>query len=152
LRIEIEKKAKTLRVFGDDGKLLNAFAAAFGFAPRGSKEVEGDGKTPQGEYVVCVKNPKSKFHLSLALNYPNSADAGRGLSAGLITRDEHDSIVEANLKGSLPPQNTPLGGEIYIHGGGTDGDWTRGCIGLNNDDMTELFEIIETGTLVSIRE
>lgn len=150
LRIEIEKQAKKLSVFdGDD--LVKSFDAAFGLAPDGPKQIEGDGKTPEGEYVVCVKNPKSKFHLSLGLNYPNVTDGARGLNAGLITRHEHDFIVKANNEGNLPPQNTALGGEIYIHGGGTDSDWTRGCIALADADMTELFKMTDIGTLVSVR-
>jgi lipoprotein-anchoring transpeptidase ErfK/SrfK len=51
----------------------------------------------------------------------------------------------------MPLQKTRLGGEIYIHGGGTDGDWTDGCIGLKNDAMTELFALIPVGTKVTIR-
>ena len=50
------------------------------------------------------------------------------------------------LSGALRPDS----GEIYIHGGGTDGDWTRGCIGLNDDEMTELFEMTEIGTPVLV--
>lgn len=149
LRIEIRKKKRKLSLL-DGGHVVRDFDVAFGFAPEGSKEIEGDGRTPEGEYVVCVKNPESKFHLSLALNYPNEADARRGLAAGLITEDDRDAIVEANRNGKLPPQDTALGGEIYIHGGGIDGDWTRGCIGLSDDEMTELFGAISLGTPVTI--
>ncbi|MEP6850812.1 MAG: L,D-transpeptidase [Acidobacteriota bacterium] len=152
MRIEIAKKSKTLNVYHDDGQRIKSFDVAFGTATRGRKEIEGDSKTPEGEYAIGVKNPKSKFHLSLGLNYPNIADADRGLAANLITRGEHDSIVEANLNEKLPPQNTALGGEIYIHGGGTEADWTRGCIALTDAEMTELFEMAEIGTRVSIRQ
>ena len=50
----------------------------------------------------------------------------------------------------MPPQKTALGGEIYIHSGGTDGDWTEGCVALNDREMEELFELAEIGTRVTI--
>ena len=50
----------------------------------------------------------------------------------------------------MPPQRTRLGGEIYIHGGGTDGDWTRGCIAMADRDIEEIFEAIAVGTPVRI--
>ena len=50
----------------------------------------------------------------------------------------------------MPPQKTRLGGEIYIHGGGTSNDWTEGCVALENDEMSVLFEAIPIGTPVKI--
>ena len=149
LRIVIEKNNKKLLLYDGD-RLIRSFEVVFGFSPVGSKKAEGDGKTPEGEYVVCVKNPKSKFHLSLGLNYPNEADAERGLASGLISKAEHQAISEALKLGKLPPQKTALGGEIYIHGGGTSRDWTRGCVGLDDEDMTKLFEMIKIGTPISV--
>ena len=151
LRIEIGKAERKLLLFSGD-RLVKAFSVAFGSTPTGPKEAQDDGRTPEGDYFVCVKNPESKYHLSLGLSYPNIRDAERGLTAGLITEAERDAIVEAIQNGRIPPQDTALGGEIYIHGGGTDGDWTHGCIGLADEEVTELFEMISVGTLVSIRE
>ena len=69
LRIEIRKSEKKLSLFEGEN-LLRTLDLSLGFAAVGPKEVEGDGKTPEGEYIVCVKNPKSSFHLSLGINYP----------------------------------------------------------------------------------
>jgi murein L,D-transpeptidase YafK len=149
LRIEIRKKERKLLLVDDD-RLVRTFEVVFGSAPVGSKEIEGDGKTPEGEFYVCVKNPESKFHLSLGLSYPNVADAERGLESGLISRDEHDAIVEAIKTGQMPLQSTALGGEIYIHGGGTDGDWTGGCIGVTDNEMNDLYDTTHVGTRVII--
>jgi len=151
LRIEIRKGERKLLLLSGE-QLVKTFSVAFGSTPTGPKEAKGDGRTPEGDYFVCVKNPESKYHLSLGLSYPNVRDAERGLAAGWITQAEHDAIVEAIHNGRIPPQDTALGGEIYIHGGGTNGDWTQGCIGLADSDMTELFEMIPVGTLVSIEE
>jgi murein L,D-transpeptidase YafK len=121
-----------------------------GFAPAGDKEHEGDGKTPLGEFYVFTKNEQSKFYLSLGLSYPSIDDAERGLRENLISREEHDSILQAIAEKRMPPQNTPLGGEIYIHGGGTERDWTWGCVALENEEMKELFDALPVGTRVTI--
>jgi hypothetical protein len=59
---------------------------------------------------------------------------------------------------SVPPQNTPLGGFIGIHGIGI-GDpkihalfnWTEGCIALTNEQVDELAQWVHVGTPVTIR-
>ncbi len=112
---------------------------------------EGDGRTPEGTYYVCVKNPKSRFHLSLGISYPTPADAARGLRDRLITPAQHDAIVAAHRKRTTPPWNTALGGEIFIHGCGSSSDWTLGCVALDDDAMTELFDLVPIGTKIEIR-
>lgn len=148
-RIVIHKKARTLDLF-DGERLLKTYKMALGKSSVGDKEIEGDGKTPEGEFYVFIKNEKSKFHLSLGLSYPNAEDADRGLAAELITKAEHEKIVEAISQKKMPPQYTELGGEIYIHGGGTSSDWTQGCIALANEDIKDLFESVSIRTTVSI--
>jgi hypothetical protein len=66
---------------------------------------------------------------------PNAEDAERGLRDGLISRAVHDAIVKASKRKATPPQNTPLGGDIYIHGNGASSDWTWGCVALENEDI-----------------
>lgn len=147
--ITIKKSARTLDVY-DGGKLVRTFKMVLGFSPEKDKEVEGDGRTPEGEFYVFTKNPESRFHLSLGLSYPAKDDASRGFAGGLISKDERDEIVKAIDEFGMPPQKTRLGGEIYIHGGGTASDWTDGCVALQNEEMTELFEAIPAGTKVTI--
>ena len=113
---------------------------------------EGDGRTPEGDFYIFAKNPESRFHLSLAVSYPSKKDAARGLAAGLINEAEYAEIVHADATGGRPPQKTGLGGEIYIHGGGIDGDWTEGCVALENNEIEEIFALIPIGTKVTIRK
>ena len=62
-----------------------------------------------------------------------------------------DAIVRAIQHKQRPPWNTPLGGEVMLHGGGTTaGDWTWGCVALANPDIKELFAAIPLGTPVRI--
>ena len=148
-RILIKKEARTLGVF-DGEKLIKTYKVGLGFEPVGDKEIEGDGKTPEGDFYIFTKNPQSKFYLSLGVSYPNIEDAKRGLENELITQEEHNQIVEAINKKEMPLQNTKLGGEIYIHGNGNLTDWTAGCIALANKDMKELFDAMPTKIPVKI--
>jgi murein L,D-transpeptidase YafK len=149
-RIIIKKRHRTLEVFDGD-KLVKTYTVVLGFAPEGDKEIEGDGKTPEGEFYIFTKNSQSKFHLSLGLSYPSVDDAKRGSAKRLVTRSEHDAIVTAIEKKKMPPQKTALGGEIYIHGGGLGSDWTWGCVALRNEEVEEIFNAVRVGTPVSIR-
>ena len=148
-RLVIRKKARLLEIFDGD-ELIKTYAIVLGFAPGGDKAREGDGKTPEGEFYVSVKNEKSKFFLSIGLSYPNADAARRGLAESLISKAEHDAILEAVAEKRMPPQNTSLGGEIYIHGGGISNDWTKGCVALENEQMKELFDAIPIGAPVRI--
>lgn len=148
-RIVIKKADRKLEVFDGD-KLIKTYQIALGFTPKGDKEVEGDGKTPEGTFYIFIKNPNSKFHLSLGISYPSKDDAERGLSKGLISKDERDDIAKAIDAKKTPLQKTALGGEIYIHGGGTLTDWTDGCIALTNQEIGELFNAISAGTDVEV--
>ena len=145
----IKKSKRKLELF-DGEKLIKTYTIALGFAPTGDKKIEGDGKTPEGEFYIFTKNPESKFHLSLGISYPSIEDAERGLQTKIISQTEHDAIVEAIKNKQMPPQNTTLGGEIYIHGGGTENDWTQGCAALANEDIEELFDAVPVGTKVEI--
>ncbi len=145
----IRKKVRKLEVF-DNGKLIKSYAIVLGFTSEGGKETEGDGKTPEGEFYIFTKNPNSRFFLSLGVSYPSTADAKRGLEQKLISLEDHDAIVEAINNKQMPLQKTRLGGEIYIHGGGTLTDWTDGCVALKNEEMKELFDAIPLGVAVKI--
>lgn len=76
----------------------------------GPKRMQGDYQVPEGFYYVNEFNPKSQYHLSLGLNYPNASDR--------------------ILSDSLMP-----GGDIYIHGSCV----TTGCIPVNNEQIEELY-------------
>lgn len=148
-KIIVRKNERRLDLFEGEN-LRKTYLVALGSCPLGAKEVEGDGKTPEGKYYIFTKNRKSKFHLSLAISYPSPEDAEFGRSKGLISGKELAEITAADELRAKPPQKTGLGGEIYIHGGGIDGDWTEGCIAMADEDISELFDLVERGTTVEI--
>jgi murein L,D-transpeptidase YafK len=148
-RIVVHKAARTLKLY-DARKLVKTYKMVLGFSPEGDKQVEGDGRTPEGEFYVFVKNDKSSFTVSLGVSYPSIDDANRGAEKRLITEAEEHEIRTAIKNRTMPPQKTKLGGEIYIHGGGTERDWTDGCIALADNDIVELFSHAKTGMSVTI--
>ncbi|MFT3823749.1 MAG: L,D-transpeptidase family protein [Chitinophagaceae bacterium] len=76
----------------------------------GPKRMQGDYQVPEGFYYINEFNPKSNYHLSLGLNYPNASDR--------------------ILSDSLQP-----GGDIYIHGSCV----TTGCIPITDQQIEELY-------------
>jgi murein L,D-transpeptidase YafK len=148
--IVVTKSKRRLDLYSD-GALVRTYRVALGLNPVPDKKRQGDRATPEGEFYVFTKNDKSAFYLSLGISYPNIEDAERGLRDGLISRAQHDAIVKAIKRKSTPPQNTALGGDIYIHGNGSSSDWTWGCVALENEDIRELFDAIAVGTPVTIK-
>ncbi len=148
-RIVVSKTKRQLDLYAA-GRIIRTYTVALGTSPTDDKEREGDRRTPEGEFYVCQKNAHSQFTVSLGLSYPNAEDAARGLRAKLITQAQHNAIVRAIERKQTPPWNTSLGGQIFIHGGGTGTDWTWGCVALADADIIELFNAIPPGTPVII--
>jgi murein L,D-transpeptidase YafK len=148
-RIEVWKAERKLLLFSDE-HIVRTYHIGLGLSPVGDKVRSGDHRTPEGQFYVFIKNPKSAFYLSLGISYPNLEHARRGLRDGLITQGQYDRITEAIKRKKGPPQNTALGGLIYIHGNGSRTDWTWGCVALENAEVKELYEAVEVGTPVSI--
>jgi len=148
-KILIRKGQRQLLLFSDD-KLVRRYRIGLGSSPAGDKVRAGDRRTPEGDFYIFTKNAQSAFYLSLGVSYPNAAHAERGLRDGLITRVQYDAIRRALRAKKTPPQNTRLGGDIYIHGNGAGSDWTWGCAALENEDIRELFTVVNVGTPVRI--
>jgi len=114
-------------------EVLKDYKIGLGFAPRGHKQFEGDGKTPEGSYFIDRRNPNSSFHLSLGISYPNEADREFALSQG-----------------------RKPGGDIFIHGERSTkrdrrgSDWTAGCIWVRNRDMENIYAMVRDGTQIDI--
>lgn len=112
-------------------QVLEQYEIELGFAPEGHKLEEGDGRTPEGEYIIDRRNPDSNFYLSIGISYPNAAD-----------------IAQARARGVSP------GGDIFIHGTTRPfrrlEDWTVGCIAVSNREMRQIYAMVGNGTPISI--
>jgi murein L,D-transpeptidase YafK len=148
--IVVTKSKRRLDLYSD-GAVVRTYKIGLGLNPVPDKIRQGDHATPEGDFYVFTKNDKSAFYLSLGVSYPNIEDAERGLRDKMITRAQHDAIVRAIKRKATPPQNTRLGGDIYIHGNGSSSDWTWGCVALENEEIRELFEAVTVGTKVTIK-
>ena len=148
-RIVVKKAERRLFLY-DGNKLVKTYRIGLGLSPKGDKVRQGDRRTPEGDFYIFTRNDKSAFYLSLGVSYPNAPHADRGLRDGLISKSQHDAIMRALKLKRTPPQNTGLGGDIYIHGRGAGSDWTWGCVALEDTDIRELFDTVTVGTPVAI--
>jgi murein L,D-transpeptidase YafK len=113
-------------------KVLQRYKVHLGFAPAGHKRIEGDGRTPEGHYLIDRRNPDSAYHLSIGISYPNERD-----------------IEHARAMGQSP------GGDIFIHGepntfAVTRADWTAGCIAVTNREMEDVYAMVRNGTPITL--
>ena len=119
------------------GQIIREYPISLGLNPIGHKQQQGDKRTPEGTYVLKHRNPQSKFHKSILLSYPNEQDR---------------RLAEA--RGVDP------GGDLAIHGLPTrseeeewdyiERDWTDGCIAVTNDEMEEIWSLVDDGTPIHI--
>ena len=144
----VTKRTRQLVVYDGDTAVFRA-RVVLGKNP-GDKRREGDRRTPEGEFYVCYRNPRSKYHRFLGLSYPNFEDAARGLRAGLVTPTQARRIRQAVARQKCPPWNTPLGGEIGLHGPCPNVTWTHGCIAMTRPQIERLDALLSLGDRVTI--
>ncbi len=82
------KEERRLEVWGD-GRLLKSYPILAASGGPGPKRQEGDRQVPEGVYRLTTLNPRSRFHLSIRVDYPDAEDRRQGCT----------------------------GSDIYIHGG-----------------------------------
>jgi murein L,D-transpeptidase YafK len=132
----VRKKDRTLEL-RRDGRVIEAFPIALGPSPAGPKRKEGDGRTPEGVYTLDWRNSNSQFYRAIHVSYP------RG-----------DDQLHARRWGVSP------GGLIMLHGlpngvsaarvGHPWSDWTNGCIAVTNEEMDQIWSMVEDGTTIII--
>jgi len=95
--IYVSKRLKTLSL-KQNGTLIGEYPVSIGASSSdGNKKLEGDMRTPSGQFYVCTRNDKSVAYLALGLSYPGIEDANRGFEQGIITQEQRDEIINANL-------------------------------------------------------
>jgi murein L,D-transpeptidase YafK len=120
---------------------LKTYPVVLGNDPVNDKLCQGDTCTPEGVYNVRAKFPHSRWDSFIWLDYPNTQNwlkFSRAKKAGRI------------------PTEADIGGEIGIHG--TEDpyrnlaglNWTKGCISLLNQDLDEIYPLVNDKTLVVI--
>jgi murein L,D-transpeptidase YafK len=135
--VVVTKSARRLDLYRG-GSLLKSYSVSLGGHPLGPKQRQGDGKTPEGQYVLDYRNPGSSFHRALHISYPGPADR-----------------AAARLSGVDP------GGQVMVHGIanglGWLGrlhlalDWTDGCVAVTNQEMDEIWRAVPAGTRIVLK-
>ncbi len=129
--IEVHKADRKMYLLAGD-EVVKTYDIQLGGNPIGPKQYEGDMKTPEGAYRITHRNPRSAYHLSVGISYPNAAQ-----------------VAAAKAVGKKP------GGDIFIHGQpnrrrAQDGDWTAGCIAVTNREIEEIYRMVNPGTQINI--
>jgi murein L,D-transpeptidase YafK len=135
-RVVVRKGHRQLHLLlGQD--TTKTYRIALGRNPFGPKRTEGDGRTPEGNYVLDFRKPRSSFHLAIHISYPNAADRAqaqlRGVSSGGL-------IMIHGL-----PNGLGWLGKIY-----NLIDWTDGCIAVTDSEIEEIWDAVPDGTPISI--
>jgi murein L,D-transpeptidase YafK len=154
----VDTDKHTLQLFDGENEVFNFEGIAIGRGGPGYYRLKGDERTPKGKFRVAWLNPNSGFRFFIGLDYPQRSHAKRALENGDIDESQKKRIDRAIYRGKLPPQNTPLGGQIGIHGLGRGdpklhamSDWTRGCVAVTNEQIDRLRKHVYIGMAVVIR-
>ena len=154
----VDTRQLTLAVMQGDDVLRKFDNIAIGSNGPTRSKLVSDETTPLGDFRISGINPRSRYHLFLALDYPTMDVARKALEDGRIGPQEYIEISNAWLRGQPPPQTTRLGGYLGIHGLGEGSaeihgsiNWTDGCIAVTNEEIDELAHLVGVGTRVSVR-
>lgn len=142
LQLRVEKADRRMLVLAQ-GKVLKEYACVLGENPEGDKRMQGDRRTPEGEFTFRDKYPHRQWHKFVWIDYPNATSRER--------------FAQRKRSGEIPA-NAQIGGEIGIHGVpmGMDHwivqgqDWTWGCIAMRNADLDEIYPHIKAGRTVLV--
>lgn len=133
----VSKSERKLMLLRNNQK-IKEYRIALGRHPIGPKMQEGDGKTPEGRYMLDYRNVNSGFHRSLHVSYPDEKDliraSGQGVSPGGL-------IMVHGLRNGL-------GFLGRLH---RSFDWTNGCIAVTNSEIEEIWRCVPDGTPIEIR-
>lgn len=131
--IVVRKLDRTLELY-KAGDVIKTFRVGLGRNGSSDKLRAGDNATPEGAYKITKKNPASKYHKALLINYPNEDDKRR--------------FRHLKKNGKVPAM-AAIGGLVEIHGGGSK-SVTQGCVALENNEMDALYRAVPVGTPVTI--
>ena len=136
-KVLVLKSARKLELISD-GKPIKSYRISLGKQPKGPKMREGDKRTPEGLYWVDWRKKSDKFNLSMHINYPNISDAATARREGV----NPGSMIM--IHGTPDSEENP---EELFH----TLDWTDGCIAMKNNEMREVWNLVQDGTMVEIR-
>ncbi len=135
-RIVVHKKEHVM-VLMHAGQVIKTYKIALGRNPVGPKQREGDFRTPEGVYTIDSRNPYSQYHRSLHISYPNATD--REKARRLHVSPGGDVMIHGLPKGYG-----------YLGAAHRRWDWTYGCIAVTNEEIDEIWSLVDNGTPIEI--
>jgi murein L,D-transpeptidase YafK len=120
------------------GKAVRTYKVALGRGGLAPKEREGDGRTPEGRYIIDSRNANSAYHRALHVSYPNADDRKRAAQLGV---SPGGAIMIHGIKNGLGW----IGAAHRLY------DWTLGCIAVTDSEIEEIWNLVPVGTPVEIR-
>lgn len=135
--ILIQKVKKKMYTY-HNGKRIKEYNISIGRGSLENKSQEGDNRTPEGIYRITHKNNKSSYYKSLKISYPSIEDEIKAKNLGL---NVGSNIMIHGIKNGLG----------WIGQYHSLINWTRGCIAISNSEMDEIFNNVDTRTVVEIR-
>lgn len=132
------KKSKQALLLMEGKRVVKSYLISLGFSPKGHKERAGDGKTPEGRYYINGRNPRSRYHRSLKISYPNADDIARAKAKGV---DPGSDIMIHGIEKKL----------CYLGKSHVTELWTRGCVVVTNQEIDEIWNLVPDGTVVEIQ-
>jgi len=156
--ILVDTRARTLSVLQGEKVRLKYSDISIGRAGTAHDKQRNDDTTPLGRFHVSRIARNTPFHRFFGIDYPSLEHAERALKAGIIDAEQYLAIRDALRSHQAPPQDTPLGGYLGIHGVGA-GDpevhaafnWTNGCVALSNAQIDNLARWVRIGMPVVIK-
>jgi murein L,D-transpeptidase YafK len=137
-QVVVNKSARKMQLL-KAGQVVREYRINLGDNPYGHKQRQGDERTPEGDYYLDYRNPRSLYHKSIHISYPNAEDKAAARALGVDP-----------------------GGLIMIHGRPNyidsprilaeydNRDWTNGCIAVKNHEMDEIWTAVRDGTPIRI--
>lgn len=154
-RIVVSKSEHQLTVF-HNAEIVKTFRVAISRHGVPSRRIWADELTPEGSYLIASMQYESRFgprqmlldttQQSLSDYDVQYGDAGQQrVAAWELRHGPLDTIWEVY---DFNQENLefPIWNDILIHGGGSDSDWTWGCVALDDQDVIELFNILKQST------
>ena len=136
-RVLVDKSDRELMLFRGAHR-IKTYKIALGPNPEGHKQHEGDGRTPEGRYVIDFRKRDSAFHRALHVSYPNAEDLRRARRRGVAPGG-------AIMIHGLPNGASAIGSAHRLR------DWTQGCIAVTNEEIEEIWGAIPDGTPIQIK-
>jgi murein L,D-transpeptidase YafK len=135
--VVVHKGTRRLDLY-QHGELLKSYSVSLGRHPEGPKRQQGDGRTPEGQYVLDYRKRDSSFYRALHISYPAPADLAAARAQGV---EPGGLVMVHGMKNGLGWL-----GRLHLAF-----DWTDGCVAVTDREMDEIWRAVPDGTKIVLK-